>query len=56
MTSPTTPILLLAELNSKNLLDVAWIDYLVLLVYFAFVIGIGYVLKKQIHGTKDFFE
>lgn len=49
---------LLAEMNSKpvKLLDVAGIDYLILIIYFAFVLGIGYVLKKGIHGTKDFFE
>ena len=56
MISHSTPLLLLAELKSSNLLDVKGIDYLILLIYFAFVVGIGYLLKKQIHGTKDFFE
>jgi SSS family solute:Na+ symporter len=51
-----TSFLPLAELTPSKLLDVNWIDYLILLIYFAFVVGIGYVLKKQIHGTKDFFE
>ena len=49
-------LLALAELAPTKLLDINWIDYLVLIIYFAFVVGIGYVLKKQIHDSKDFFE
>jgi SSS family solute:Na+ symporter len=32
------------------------IDYALLAVYFAFVLGIGAVLRKGVGGTKDFFE
>jgi SSS family solute:Na+ symporter len=32
------------------------IDYCLLAVYFAFVLGIGVVLRKGVGGTKDFFE
>jgi SSS family solute:Na+ symporter len=32
------------------------IDYCLLAVYFAFVLGIGAVLRRGISGTKDFFE
>ncbi|HLK90936.1 MAG TPA: sodium:solute symporter family protein [Polyangia bacterium] len=32
------------------------IDYSLLAVYFAFVLGIGVVLRKGVGGTKDFFE
>jgi solute:Na+ symporter, SSS family len=32
------------------------IDYCLLAVYFAFVLGIGLVLRKGVGGTKDFFE
>ncbi len=32
------------------------IDYALLAVYFAFVLGIGLVLRKGVGGTKDFFE
>jgi SSS family solute:Na+ symporter len=31
------------------------IDYTILLVYFAFVIGIGWILKKYMKGSGDFF-
>src|SRR5690348_13275308 len=31
------------------------IDYLILLTYFAFVIGIGWVLKRYMKGSTDFF-
>jgi SSS family solute:Na+ symporter len=32
------------------------IDYALLIVYFAFVLGIGVVLRRGVSGTKDFFE
>jgi len=32
-----------------------WIDYAVILIYFAFVLGIGYVLKKYMKTSADFF-
>ena len=31
------------------------IDYAILLIYFAFVIGIGWVLKRYMKGSSDFF-
>ncbi len=31
------------------------IDYLILIVYFSFVIGIGWVLKRYMKGSTDFF-
>ena len=31
------------------------IDYLILIVYFAFVIGIGWALKRFMKGSTDFF-
>ncbi len=32
------------------------VDYCLLIVYFAFVLGIGVVVRKRVSGTKDFFE
>ena len=32
-----------------------WIDYAVILIYFAFVLSIGYVLKKYMKTSADFF-
>src|SRR6266478_4727771 len=32
-----------------------FIDYLILVVYFAFVIGIGWILKRYMKGSADFF-
>ncbi len=34
----------------------AWIDYLVMLVYFAFVVGIGFALKRYMKTSEDFFQ
>jgi SSS family solute:Na+ symporter len=32
-----------------------WIDYLVMLIYFAFVLGIGFALKRFMRTSDDFF-
>ena len=36
-------------------IQLGWIDYLILIVYFAFVIGIGWALKRYMKGSADFF-
>ena len=33
----------------------AWIDYLIMLIYLAFVLGIGFALKKFMKTSEDFF-
>ncbi len=33
----------------------AWIDYTVMLIYFAFVLGIGFALKRYMKTSTDFF-
>ena len=38
------------------MLNLAWIDYLILATYFVFVIGIGWVLRKNLKTSADFFE
>ena len=38
------------------LIHLGVIDDCLLLVYFAFVLGIGFVVKRGVSGTKDFFE
>jgi SSS family solute:Na+ symporter len=37
-------------------LTLTGIDYAILVIYFLFVLGIGYVLKRSVSGSKDFFE
>jgi len=32
------------------------IDYAILIVYFAFVLGIGWVLRRQVKSSEDFFQ
>ncbi|HYE75061.1 MAG TPA: Na+/galactose cotransporter, partial [Blastocatellia bacterium] len=32
-----------------------WIDYLMIVIYFAFVLGIGFLLKKYMKTSTDFF-
>jgi len=36
-------------------IELGVLDYLILLTYFVFVIGIGWVLKRQMKGSTDFF-
>ena len=36
-------------------MHVSWIDYLIIAIYFAFVLGIGVVLKRRARTSEDFF-
>ena len=36
--------------------NLQWIDYAIMLVYFAFVLGIGWVLKRYMKGASAFLE
>jgi SSS family solute:Na+ symporter len=36
-------------------LDLSWVDYLMILVYFAVVIGIGFVARTRVRNSMDFF-
>ncbi len=38
-----------------NSLSLHGIDYAILVIYFAFVIGIGWALKRHVKGSSDFF-
>src|SRR5580658_9942657 len=38
-----------------NTLSLGGIDYAILAIYFVFVIGIGWALKKHMTGSSDFF-
>ncbi len=36
-------------------MHLAWIDWLILFIYFAFVLGIGFALKRRMRSSNDFF-
>ncbi len=36
-------------------MQLAWIDYLLIIIYFTFVLGIGFVLKRHARTSTDFF-
>src|ERR1700744_2232678 len=36
-------------------LHLSWIDWLIMLVYFVFVLGIGFALKRYMRTSTDFF-
>lgn len=36
-------------------MQLAWIDYLLIIIYFSFVLGIGFVLKRHARTSTDFF-
>jgi len=42
--------------GNSLLLKLASVDYLILAVYFAFVLGIGWVLRKSLKTSSDYFE
>jgi len=54
--NPVFSCLPLAAIGGDVLLRLATVDYLIIAVYFAFVLGIGWVLKKHLKTSTDFFE
>jgi solute:Na+ symporter, SSS family len=45
----------LALTQLKVSVDSSWLDYLVIGIYFAFVLGIGAILRNRIQSSEDFF-
>ena len=41
--------------EGSSLLDASFIDYLIVALYFGFVLGIGYIARRQISDSLDFF-
>jgi SSS family solute:Na+ symporter len=37
-------------------IQLQFIDYALLIIYFAFVVGIGIAIRRSVNGSKDFFE
>jgi SSS family solute:Na+ symporter len=52
---PGTPLLLAAETTSAKLLSLGIADLVIVVAYFAMVLGIGWYLKKQTQTGEDFF-
>ena len=50
------PILAVTNGESSLLLKLAWVDYLIIAVYFGFVLGIGWMIKKYMKSSTDYFE
>ncbi|MDQ3628996.1 MAG: sodium:solute symporter family protein [Actinomycetota bacterium] len=48
-------MVLAAEDAGPLRLDAGFIDYLIVVLYFAFVLGIGYVARRQVSDSLDFF-
>ncbi|PJI93359.1 sodium:solute symporter family protein [Luteimicrobium subarcticum] len=44
-----------ADVSSGIHLNLGWVDYLMIVVYFAVVIGIGFVARSQVRTSMDFF-
>ncbi|OIH93108.1 MULTISPECIES: sodium:solute symporter family protein [unclassified Curtobacterium] len=47
--------MVLAAANEGIRLDLGWVDYLMIIVYFGVVIGIGFTARKQVRTSMDFF-
>lgn len=47
--------MVLAASNSGIRLDLGWVDYLMILVYFGVVIWIGFTARRQVRTSMDFF-
>jgi SSS family solute:Na+ symporter len=44
------------QLTKAMQIQLGTVDYILLITYFVFVLGIGFVLRKTVTGSKDFFE
>ena len=51
----TTPSVTLVPLASDTIIDAHVVDYLIIGLYFAFVLGIGILARRQISDSVDFF-
>lgn len=40
----------------ERLIDAKAVDYLILVVYFAFVLGVGWLAKRQVGDAADYFQ
>ena len=38
-----------------TLIDASWLDYLLVAIYFAFVLGIGVMARRSVSDSIDFF-
>ncbi|SDQ67712.1 solute:Na+ symporter, SSS family [Curtobacterium sp. UNCCL20] len=47
--------MVLAAANNGIRLDLGWVDYVMVIVYFAVVIGIGFTARRQVRTSMDFF-
>ena len=54
-TGPTTSTLALLALNSQQLTKLAPVDILILALYFALVVFIGFYAKGKANTSEDFF-
>ena len=45
----------MATAESALRLDATWVDYLLVLIYFLFVLGIGWMAKSKVSNSIDFF-
>ena len=36
-------------------LDLTWVDYLMIIVYFGVVVGIGFIARSRVKSSMDFF-
>jgi solute:Na+ symporter, SSS family len=54
-TPSALPLLAVSDAGSLHL-HLAWVDYLILAVYFTFVICIGGILRKYLKTSSDYFE
>ena len=45
-----------ATVGDGVLLDMKLVDYVLLITYFVFVLGIGWLVKRSIKSSEDFFQ
>ena len=45
----------LAAIQAHVTVDIAWVDYLIIAIYFIVTLGVGFALRKRMNSSEDFF-
>lgn len=48
-------MLVFASLKAQQTANIGWVDYLIIAIYFVVTLGVGFVLRRRMRSSEDFF-
>ncbi len=48
-------MMLLAMMQARVTVNISWVDYLIIAIYFIATLGVGFVLRRRMKSSEDFF-